>query len=62
VAITSRKLPHHTDDFARAAAADEAQEKMIASAKALAMTGIDFLSDPLLRENAKKSFQKKLTV
>jgi amidohydrolase len=59
IAITPRNIPSHSVDFAHAAATDEAQEKMIVAAKALAMTGIDFLSDPALRKEVTRTFQKR---
>lgn len=57
MAITSDMIFHHTADFARAAATDEAQESMIEAAHALAMTGVDFLSDSTLREEAFKALK-----
>jgi metal-dependent amidase/aminoacylase/carboxypeptidase family protein len=59
VAITSKTIPHHSLNFAQAAVTDEAHDKMIGAAKALAMTGVDFLSDPALRQEAARAFRKK---
>ncbi len=59
VAITSHTVPHHSPDFANIAVTDEAHERMIGAAKALAMTGVDFLSDAALRREITLAFKKR---
>ena len=59
IAITAKVISHHSMNFAQAAATDKAYESMIGAAKALAMTGVDFLSDPLLRQDVLNVFKKK---
>jgi len=59
IAITSEAIPHHSVKFAQASVTDEAHDKMIGATKALAMTGIDFLIDPALRQEVTLAFKKK---
>ncbi len=46
----------HTTEFAAAAASPAAERAILDGAKALAMTAIDFLSDPDLRHRAAAAF------
>lgn len=46
----------HTEEFCVAAASDHASQVLVNSAKALALAGYDFLTDPLLQERVRSEF------
>jgi amidohydrolase len=54
--IAPPDVPLHTVEFCRWAASDAADQGVIDGSKALAMTAIDFLSDPALREAVRVAF------
>ncbi len=51
--IVREGVPPHTEEFARAAASEEAREATLKVAKILAATGVDLLADPGLLERAR---------
>ena len=61
VDITAGKpIPAHTPEFRDAAATLYADEAIIRSGKALALTGLDAMSDAALRESVRAEFAKSL--
>ncbi len=54
--IAPPDVPLHTVEFCRWAASEDADRGVLDGAKAMAMTAIDFLSDPALREAVKTAF------
>jgi amidohydrolase len=57
IAIAPRDVPIHTEDFREFAKSDSGHAGMLDAAKALAMTGLDVLTDPDLRKRMKEEFE-----
>jgi amidohydrolase len=57
VSIAPPDVPIHTEDFRDLARSDAGHRGLVDGAKALAMTGIDVLTDPGLRERMKAEFE-----
>jgi amidohydrolase len=55
--IAPPDVPLHTQEFCRWAASDRADRGVLDGAKAMAMTAIDFLSDPALQEAVRAAFE-----
>lgn len=60
VAIADPGIKPHTAEFEQAAGTERAHQMILDSAKALAMTAIDLLSDPALLEHARSELQERL--
>jgi hypothetical protein len=57
VSIAPPDVPIHTEDFRDLARSDSGHKGLLDGAKALAMTGIDVLTDPELRSRMKAEFE-----
>ncbi|MFN8558451.1 MAG: M20 family metallopeptidase [Dehalococcoidia bacterium] len=58
VAMTDRVTPPHSHEFTAASAGPAAHDCLIAAAKAMAMTALDVLATPSLREAIGQSFRR----
>ncbi len=56
--VSNESFPLHSEEMARAAATDLAQERTLAIAKAVALTACDVLSDPALLAAARADFDR----
>ena len=56
--VSNESFPLHSEEMARAAATDLAQERTLAIAKAVALTACDVLSDPALLSAAAADFER----
>jgi amidohydrolase len=59
IAIAPQHIPIHTEDFRDLAKSEAGHRGLLDGAKALAMTGIDVLTDPELRRRMKEEFDAK---
>jgi amidohydrolase len=57
-AVGPRNLVLHTPEFQKASVSDEAHSNVIIAAKALALAGLDLLSNPTLLNKAKGEFEQ----
>jgi hypothetical protein len=60
IAIADPGIKPHTAEFEQAAGTERAHRMIVDSAKALAMTAIDLLSDPELLDQAKNELKERL--
>lgn len=58
IGIAPPDIPIHTEAFREIAASDAGHQGLLDSAKALAMTAVDVLSDPDLRRRMREEFEK----
>jgi amidohydrolase len=56
IAIAPQEIPIHTEEFREYAKSDSGHAGLLDAAKAMAMTGIDVLTDPDLRKRMKDEF------
>ena len=59
ISIAPPRVALHTQEFARCAASEDGQRGVVDGAKVLAMTGIDVLCSPALREAMRAAFQSQ---
>ncbi len=59
--IAPPDVPLHTQEFCRWAASEEADRGVLDGAKAMAMTAIDYLSDPALQQAVRVAFEATCT-
>ncbi len=60
IKIGSEELVGHTEDFKNASNSEEGFAGMIIGAKAMALTILDYLTSPHLRDRAKEEFKRKI--
>jgi metal-dependent amidase/aminoacylase/carboxypeptidase family protein len=55
-AVAPRGTPAHTREFAQATASEAGLQRMVAATKVMALTALDFLTRPVLREEVSREF------
>ena len=60
-AIVPRGVPGHSHEFAEATVSEEGLQRMIVATKVMALTALDFLTQPELRAQVKQEFEARQT-